>query len=357
MMIDGNRMMRAAVVHGKNDMRVEDVPLPDVPPGSIRVKVMSCAICGTDRRIFRVGDYRAEYPVITGHEIAGVVDAVSSGVGTVKEGDRVCVAPGHGCGKCRICLSGYPNVCTNPFPSLGYKVNGGFSEYMAVPENIFRLGFVNHIPGGLSFDQASMSEIVACCLNAQENTPVREGDVVLVIGCGPAGLIHATLSRMAGAKKVIVTQRSTDRLDMAKERFHLDRTVASSREDLDEAVSSETNGDGVDVVFVCAPSREAQETGLRLVAPRGRVNFFGGLPKDDCVVQLKANEIHYKEIFVGGASSSLPAGNRKALELLSEKTIDPDRLITHRFVLDDIAEGFDVVESRRGIKVIINPWP
>lgn len=347
--------MKAAVVHAKNDLRVEEVPMPDVPAGSIRIKVEACAICGTDVRIYRRGDHRAEYPVIVGHEIAATVDAVAPGVSRVHEGDRVCVAPGHGCGECRMCRAGHPNVCTSPFPSLGYKVNGGFAEYMAVPENIFRLGFVNPIPEALTFEQASLSEIVACCLNAQENTPVREGDTVLVIGCGPAGMIQAQLARLKGAGKVIVTQRSRARLELARDTFPeaVDRIVPSSEASLSDAVLTETAGEGADAVFVCAPSREAQETAVGLVAPRGRVNFFGGLPRDDHVVRLDANALHYKEFFIGGASSSLPEGNRRALKLLADRTLDPDLLISHRFDLQEIDRGFDVAENRQGIKVVV----
>ena len=347
--------MKAAVVHAKDDLRLEEMEVPNVPPGSIRIKVEACAICGTDLRIYRKGDHRAEYPVIVGHEIAGVVDAVADGVTSVKAGDRVCVAPGHGCGQCRMCRTGRPNVCTTPFPSLGFKVNGGFAEYMAVPENIFRLGFVNPIPEDLTFEQASMSEIIACCINAQNNSPVREGDVVLIIGCGPAGIVHSQLARMKKARKVLVTQRGRARLEMAAERFLIDRIIPSKEEDLESVVMEETSGEGADVIFVCAPSAEAQELAARLVAPRGRINLFGGLPKGDNVIRLDSNVLHYKEFFLGGASSSLPEGNREALRLLSERVIDPDKLITHRFALDEIHAAFDVVESRQGVKVVVNP--
>lgn len=347
--------MKAAIVYGHGDLRVEDIPIPEVPANSILVKVMACGLCGTDRRIYRKGDHRAAYPVVVGHEIAGVVEKVAPGVKGVKEGDRVCVAPGHGCGQCPPCKKGYPNVCATPFPSLGYKVNGGFAEYIAVPENIFRLGFVNPIPEGLSFDQASMSEIIACCINAQNNATVEKGDVVLIIGSGPAGMIHAQLSRIAGAKKVILTQRSRHRLEMAKERFDVDRIIASSEENLTEAVMQETNGIGADVVFVCAPSGAAQETAMQLAAPRGRVNLFGGLAPQEKMISVDANNLHYREFFLSGASSSLPEGNRKALELLASRQIDPDVLITHRFGLDQIHDAFDAMDSGMAIKVVVNP--
>jgi L-iditol 2-dehydrogenase len=345
--------MKAAVVYARGDLRLEDLPIPEVPAGSIRVRVKACAICGTDIRIYRKGDYRAQYPVVVGHEIAGVVDAVAPGVGGVREGDRVCVAPGHGCGHCRMCRLGQPNVCLTPYPSLGYKVNGGFEEYFAVPENIFRLGFVNPIPPQLGFRQASLSEIIACCLNSQRNTPVREGDIVLVIGSGPAGIIHSQLARLKGAGKVLLTQRSRARLELAAARFPVDRTIASSEEDLEKIVMEETHGEGADVIYVCAPSAQAQETALRLAAPRGRINLFGGLPKDDNLIRVDANTVHYKELFLGGASSSLPEGTREALALLAGGAIEADRLITHTFGIDDIVGAFDVAEGRQGIKVVV----
>ena len=349
--------MLAARVYGQNDLRLERVDVPKVQPGSILVKVEACAICGTDLRIYKKGDYRAAYPVIIGHEIAATVVETASGVTAAKVGDRVCVAPGHGCGYCKMCLSGQPNVCLTPHPSLGYKLNGGFAEYMAVPEHIFRLGFVNPIPDSLTFDQASMSEIIACCLNAQRNAPVHEGDNVLIIGAGPAGIIHAHLARLSGAKKIIMTQRSKGRLEMVASRFPglVDRLVASSEVDLAEAVADATDGLGADAVFVCAPSAQAQEQALSLVGNRGRVNFFGGLPKDDCIVRVNANELHYKEFFISGASSSLPETNRQALELLRTKKIDPDQLITTVLPLSRIEEGFTLMDSRSCIKVVIRP--
>lgn len=349
--------MKAAVVHAKGDLRLEERPIPEVPPGSIRVKVEACAICGTDLRIYRKGDHRASYPVVVGHEIAGTVDAVADGVTSVRVGQRVCVAPGHGCGRCRMCRSGHPNVCLQPYPSLGYKVDGGFEEYMAVPENIFRLGFVNPIPERLSFVQASMAEILACCLNGQRNSPVQEGDVVLVIGSGPAGILHSQLARFRGARRVLVTQRSPQRLRLLRERFAVDRTISSNEEDLEAAVMEETSGQGADVIYVCAPSAEAQELAVRLVAPRGRINLFGGLPRDQHTITLDANALHYKEFFLGGASSSLPEDNREALRLLAERAIDPDQVITHTFPIAEIARGFEVAEAREGIKVVITFGP
>jgi L-iditol 2-dehydrogenase len=346
--------MLAAQVEALGRMALVEKLIPVPGPDSLLIKVEACAICGSDVRIFRKGDARARYPIVIGHEIAGVVAAVGSNLKGFREGDRVCAAPGHGCGKCRFCLSGHSNVCINPCPSIGYASDGGFAEYMVPPENVVRLGFVNAIPDGLSFEDASMSELLACCLNAQENAPVNEGDVVLVMGAGPAGCMQVELSRRKGAAKVLMTQRTPSRLELAQ-RFGPDRTIASGEEDLAAAVMAETGGVGADVIFVCAPSKDAQEQALTLLAPRGRVNFFGGLPKDNAVLSTNANTIHYKELFVSGASSSLARQNREALELLASGKITAPKYITHRFPLSEIVAGFETVENRHAIKVVILP--
>jgi len=291
---------------------------------------------------------------VIGHEIAGVVAAVGKNVAGFAEGDRVCAAPGHGCGKCRYCLTGHSNVCINPCPSIGYASDGGFAEYIVPPDNVVALGFVNKIPDGISFNDASMSELLACNLNAQENSPVREGDIVLIVGAGPAGCMQIQLSQMKKVRKVIITQRSADRLELAA-RFSPDRAIASSEEDLQAVVMEETDGVGADVVFVCAPSKDAQEQALALAAPRGRINFFGGLPKDNCFISTNANTIHYKELFVGGASSSLARQNREALDLIADGKITAEKYITHKFPLPDIVTAFETVQARKAIKVVINP--
>jgi L-iditol 2-dehydrogenase len=173
------------------------------------------------------------------------------------------------------------------------------------------------------------------------------------MGAGPAGIIHSQLARMAGAGKVILTQRSRPRLELASERFTVDRTVASSEEDLEGILREETGGEGADVIYVCAPSAAAQELATRLVAPRGRINLFGGLPRGANTITLDANALHYREFFLGGASSSLPEDSREALRLLADGRIEADRLITHVFPIDKIVEAFDVAESKEGIKVVV----
>jgi L-iditol 2-dehydrogenase len=271
-------------------------------------------------------------------------------------GERVCIAPGHGCGKCKYCKAGMGNVCIHPMPSVGYASSGGFAQYIVPPLNVVENGFVNEIPENLTYEQASMSELLACCINGQERAMIQPGDNVLIMGPGPAGLMHLQLAKAKGAAKVMLSGHTPGRLNQAREKFHPDVVFMEQGEDLVRRVMEETDGIGADVVIVAAPSHEAQELALRLAAPRGRIDLFGGLPKDNCISNIEANLIHYKEIMLTGASSSLGRQNKEALQLLSEGKIRAADYITHRFTLDQFNEAFGAVERKETIKAIIFPW-
>lgn len=347
--------MKAAVVEALGILVVKDVPDPELIPESVLIRVEACAVCGSDLRIFRKGDPRATLPRIIGHEIAGTVEAVGSGTAGFAVGDRVAVAPGHGCGVCRWCRAGMGNVCVDPRPSIGYASSGGFAELIVPPANVVANGFVNRIPDGVPFEHASLAELLACCLNGQEQASVGAGDTVLVLGAGPAGCMHVELARARGASKVLLSQRSPERLELARERFGPDAVFAGDGSALAAWVMAETGGFGADVVIVAAPSARAQEAALQLCAPRGRISFFGGLPKDDRHITIDANLVHYKELRLTGASSSLGRQNREALELIARGRVHADRYLTHRFPLERTAEAFAAVEARQAIKAVVVP--
>lgn len=351
------RTMLAARVHGIKDLRLDTVEMQPIDKGGIRIRVKACSICGSDKRILNIGDFRANYPVIIGHEIAGVVEEVGELEKNFKVGDKVCVAPGYACGKCRNCVKGNPTTCLNPYPSVGYTLNGGFAEYMNVPEHLLRLGFVNKIPEGLSFEEASLAEIIACALHAYDGMKVEAGDHVLILGAGPAGIIHSHLCKMYGATKVTIAQHGKYRLEMAREKFAdvVDDTICMAEEDIEETYAERNNGRQPDVVLVCAPSREAQELACRMIAENGRICFFGGLPASDCKITIDANQLHYKEYKITGTSSSKQLNNVTALELLKNKVIDGNKLITASFKLKDIQEAFACAQGKNCIKVVVTP--
>lgn len=348
--------MKAAVVEKIREARVQEVPEPEVLPGSMKIKVEACAVCGSDLRIFTKGDPRATFPRIIGHEIAGTIVELGQGTEGFNLGDRVCVAPGHGCCECKYCKQGMGNVCVNPRPSIGYASSGGFAQYIVPPVTVVRGGFVNPIPDNLSFEEASMSELLACCINAQERSMVGDGDTVLIMGPGPAGCMHIQLARARGAKKVLLSGHTPGRLQRAADKFHPDAVLTEQGDALIQRVLDETDGLGADVVIVAAPSHEAQELAIKLAAPRGRVNLFGGLPKDNCISNIEANIIHYKEVMLTGASSSLGRQNREALQLISEGKVRASDYITHRYPLEAFNEAFEAVERKETVKAVIFPW-
>ncbi|MCD6083117.1 zinc-dependent dehydrogenase [Candidatus Aerophobetes bacterium] len=345
--------MKAAVLEDLEKMVVKEVTTPQIGQGEILVRVRSCAVCGSDIRIYHRGNPRVKPPQIIGHEIAGEIVEVGSGVKKFKVGDRVALGADVPCGTCRFCRNGLGNNCPINY-AIGYQFQGGFAEYIPLNELTVKYGPLHKIPGDLSFDEASLAEPLACCINGYELANLKLGDTVVVIGAGPVGLMLVELAKIMGADKVILSQRSRERLKLAQ-RFSADVLISSSEENFVERVMEETGGEGADVVMVACANPSAQEEALKVVGHRGRVNFFGGLPPGSSKISIDSNLIHYKECFVLGSHGSVPRQHKLALNLLAEGRIKGKDFITHHFALDDIKEAFEVAEGHRGLKVIVNP--
>jgi L-iditol 2-dehydrogenase len=183
---------------------------------------------------------------------------------------------------------------------------------------------------------------------------VSLGDIVVIIGAGPVGCMMAELARYMGARKVIVSQRSKTRLEMARE-YDIDVLISATEEDFTERVMEETDGLGADVVVTACSSLEAQAQAIPVIKNRGRVNFFAGLPKGTAPLSLETNIIHYKECYLFGSHGSTPKHHRMALEILASGRIQARKFISHNFRLEQIMDAFNTVESRQGMKVVINP--
>jgi len=345
--------MKAAVLENLEKMVVKEVTTPRIGQGEILVRVRSCAVCGSDIRIYHRGNPRVKPPQIIGHEIAGEIVKVGSGVKKFKVGDRVALGADVPCGTCRFCRNGLGNNCPINY-AIGYQFQGGFAEYIPLNELTVKYGPLHKIPGDLSFDEASLAEPLACCINGYELANLKLGDTVVVIGAGPVGLMLVELAKIMGADRVILSQRSRERLKLAQ-RFSADVLISSSEENFVERVMEETGGEGADVVMVACANPSAQEEALKVVGHRGRVNFFGGLPPGSSKISIDSNLIHYKECFVLGSHGSVPRQHKLALNLLAEGRIKGKDFITHHFALDDIKEAFEVAEGHRGLKVIVNP--
>lgn len=346
--------MKVFRFYAPGDVRIEESPEPQVAAGEVKIRVRACSMCGTDVKIASAGHQRMQPPRVMGHEIAGEVVEVGEGVTGWAAGDRVQVIAAIPCGKCEFCTAGLMTICPNQL-SMGYDFDGGFAPYMIVPPQVLAVDGLNRIPDGVSFAEASVSEPFACAINAQELADTHEGDVVVVVGSGPIGCLHVRLARARGAAKVFLVELSRERLDLAAEIVKPDAAICSAETDPVQAVLDLTDGKGASLVITAAASGAAQEQGLRMLAPRGRISLFGGLPKDKPTITLDSNLVHYRELTIWGANGSSPAHNKQALAHIADGSVPVADLITHRLPLDQIRDGLDVVRNGTGIKVTIEP--
>lgn len=345
--------MKAVVYYGENDLRYEERQKPVIEPGAVIVKVKACSLCGSDLRTIRHGHASIREPRVLGHETTGVIEEIGSGVTGYKIGDRVAITPGIGCGKCSYCLSGWQNMCYER-KTISQHYDGGFAEYVLVPPAAVKAGNLNLLPEGVGFIEASLAEPLACVLNGQEDLKIAEGDTVVIIGAGPIGILHGMAARAAGAGKIIMINRSTGRLETARQ-FDFDAYIDLSREDGTARVMELTDGKGADDVIVAAGSKEALLSAFRMTAKMGKVCMFAGLPKDSPEVSIDVNYMHYRQISLHGAFSSAPRHNALALKLIGDGKLNPQRIITHLVSLEKMLEGVKIAEDRAGLRVVISP--
>ncbi|MCW2886172.1 MAG: alcohol dehydrogenase [Streptosporangiaceae bacterium] len=346
--------MRVARFYAPGDIRLEDAPEPTPGPGELKIRVRNCSTCGTDVKISRFGHHHIVPPRVMGHEVAGEIVDVGAGITGWAPGDRVQVIAAIPCGHCPECRRGRMTVCPNQ-ESIGYHYDGGFAEYMIVPAKVLAVDGVHRIPEDLSFAEASVTEPLACVLNGQELARVGEGDDVVVIGSGPIGCLHVRMARAHGAARVFMVELNAARLAQAAELVKPDAAIRADGIDVVAAVLELTDGRGPDVVITAAASGKAQEQALAMAARRGRISFFGGLPKDDPVISCDANLVHYRELTIVGANGSSPAHNARALELIASGQVRVDDLITHRLPLQATLEALDIVARGEAVKVTIQP--
>ncbi len=346
--------MRAAVVEGLNMMSVKEVEKPVIDDNGVLVKVKACAICGSDIRIYHSGNSRVNYPAIIGHEISGDVVEVGKNVSRFAVGDRVAIGADVPCGECVFCEAGIGNNCQINY-AMGYQFQGGFAEYLPLNRIVVNYGPVHKIPDHIRYEQAALAEPLGCVLNALELSPVKMGDVVVIIGAGPIGCMIVEVAKKMGASKVILVQRSRARLEMAMKTVNADVFVCSSEEDAVKRVLEETGGLGADVIFTACPSPAAQQDAIVMAKNRARINFFGGLPKDKSRVLLDTNIIHYKELFITGAHGAMPIHHLHAIELIASGTIDVKPFISDSYALEDIVKAFEAAESHSGMRIIVKP--
>ena len=345
--------MKAAVLEDLNNLVLKDVRDPEIDDDSALLRVESVSICGSDVRILHHGSPRVKPPTIIGHENAGVIVKVGKNVTRVKEGDRVSIGADVPCGQCHWCRNGLGNNCAINY-AIGYQIPGAFAQYMKLPRLVLEEGPVTPFSENLSFDEAALAEPLACAINGLELVNMSLGKSVVIIGLGPIGCMMIDLARVMGATKVIGVQRSKLRMEIAKY-YEADVYIASEEEDVIERCREETGGEGPDIVITTCASVDAHEQAVEMVAHRGYVNLFGGLPKTMRPMTLLSNTIHYKECFLTGSHGCVPRHHELATQLLEKGLVRVKPLITHHFPLNEIHLAFEAMESRKGMKIMMHP--
>jgi len=345
--------MRAALLYGKEDIRVENVELPRTAEHEILLKVKRAFICGTDVRMFKngLGHISNGSPLVPGHEISGVIEKIGEAVSGFELGWKVTVAPNMGCGKCEQCASGNTQLCSK-YRALGIHINGGFAEYVRIPAAAVQQGNVIRIPDNVSFEEAALVEPLSCVFNAFERSHIQPGDTVLIIGAGPIGIMHAKLAKLGGATKIIINDLEQNRLDLCRRTDSSFITLDGNN--VRDNVMKITNNKGVNVCITACPSPQAQILALDITGINGRVVFFGGLPEDKAKVLLNTNLIHYKQLVVTGTARSSLRQFRKTLELISSGSIIVKDLVTATFDIDHIGEAIEAASCGFGLKNAID---
>ncbi len=346
-----NELMDAAVMYGPNDVRFEKVERPSCPEGGFVVEVDAIGLCGSDIRNLTTDSRSGNYPWIYGHEVVGKVVEVAPGVDAYKLGEMVYVYPLAHCLTCENCRMGHSEQCTDVENYI--ERPGGLSQYISYTRKRVERGATFRIPDGVDPILATMAEPLSSTYACVENIGVTMGDTVVILGAGPVGILLATLSRMRGASKVIVTDTNQERLDKAAA-FEVDACINSATGDAVEEVLRLTDGRGASKVISANPSTIAQQQALRMARKTGTVVFFGGVPKG-ALTELDTNLIHYSSLWIYGHFGSNTMQVQKAFELSIDPRFPAERLITHTLPLSQINRALELTASGEALKVVLLP--
>ncbi len=343
--------MRAAVLHGREDIRIESVPVPEVAPGELIVRVGAALTCGTDLKVFRRG-YHARMivpPALFGHELAGTVVEAGQGVTGFAAGDRVVALNSAPCGQCYFCQRGQENLCDD----LLFN-NGAYAEFIRIPARIVAKNTL-HIPDNVPLEHAALTEPLACAVHGFEDSRPHPGDIVAIIGGGPLGLMMLHVAALAGCE-VIAIVKHDGQVEAAKQlgAAHVVQTT-SIRKAIRETRALTPKNRGVDIAIEAVGVPEAWEEAVEMVRKGGTVNFFGGCAADTHVT-LDTNRIHYSDITLRATFHHTPAICRKALDLIASGRFQAGAFITGHAHLYELNRVFEKLMKRSSeIKTAIVP--
>jgi L-iditol 2-dehydrogenase len=346
--------MLAAVFHAPNSIIVQQVPITG---RQAMLKVTACAVCGYDVRVFRNGHRKVRPPIILGHELCGEIqnDIKVRDDMTISAGSRVAVCPLIPCLHCPYCQIGDYNLCIN-LREIGSTSNGGFAQYVAMPEKLIRIGGLVPVPDNLTDEEAALLEPLACCLNSfSRMLPAAKEGSVVIIGDGPMGLIHLQLFKRLSRSRVAIVGKVPLRMEKARA-MGADAVFAYSRETVAEVLDfAGASSSGADVVVIATSNPVAFELATKVSARNSKINVFAGMPSGQTFL-LDANWLHYNQISITGTFSSTPKMLGEATRIAAEKAIDLSAIVTHKYSLAEIEKAIDVTEKYHGLRAVINKF-
>jgi L-iditol 2-dehydrogenase len=340
--------MKAARLFGKNDLRIQDIAVPEIKPGEILLRTGAASVCGTDVRMLKHGHAQAtlETPLVIGHEMAGTIERIGSDVSGYHIGQRVCVAPNYNLVSSKFTISGDGHLDPN-YRALGIHEDGAFAEFVRIPSLAVQQGNIFPIADHVSFTEAAMVEPMSCVYNAYEKAGTRPGDIVLIIGAGPIGVMHAKISKLAGASKVIINDLHPERLEIARS---IDPSFITIHGDVRGEIQRLTGGAGADVIITACPVPDVQTLAVEIAAINGRIVFFGGLPKDRAVVPLDANLIHYRQLVVTGTTRQSLRQFQATLALVTDGVLRLEDLVTSTHPVEETEKAIAAMANATGLK-------
>lgn len=345
--------MKALVLKGPNDFTVMEIERPEINKDEILIKIESAAICGTDIRILEGKKTKSvRYPSTIGHEICGAITEIGENVTGFNLGERVAIANVIPCGSCSSCLNGRENACINR-KAIGYEFDGGFAEYVRIPDICIKAKNVIKIPENISSTEGALIEPLACCIRGMINAGTKFNDVVLIVGAGPIGLMHLQLSKIAGASKVFISEPNEYRRKIALE-LGADRVINPMEEDLKSIINEETDSQGLDVIMLAIGVPTIINDLLKLTKKGGSVCLFAGFSGTG-ESTLEANIIHYEELNICGSTAYKRSDYLAAAEMVKMRKIDLTKIASHHFPLKDFQEAYECSRDGIGLKVVIQP--
>ena len=340
--------MKASVCYKQNDLRTEDLPIPEISDNEVLIKMLACGLCGTDIQKIR-GD-SVNKPTVLGHEVVGEIVKKGKNVSKFEIGDRVITAIHVPCFTCHYCNKGHYTICEQ------FRTNnidpGGFAEFIRIPE--LHLNHLTHkVSNNVTDEEATLIEPIACCLHGLKQADIRPNDSVLIMGAGTIGILHAQLAKIKGANKVIVSDMSEFKLQKAL-KVGCDYAINIKEKNIIDEVNKITDGQGVDVIVIAAGVSSLVADAVNMVRRAGKIIVFSGFDKNK-LVTLDVSRFFKDEISIIGTYSVTPYEFPEALDLLEKRKLNTEEMITHVYPLKKLSEAIDISTNPEQpvLKVII----